>query len=43
MSSPGESDIKDDDLYNISLNFIIKAADLLHYYSPLLSFKDILA
>jgi hypothetical protein len=43
MLSPGESDIEDDDLYNILLNFIAKAVNLLHYYSPLLSFKDILA
>ena len=43
MSSSGESDIEDDDLCDISLNFIAKSADLSHYYSPLLSFEDILA
>lgn len=43
MSSPGESDIEDDDLCDISLNFIAKAANLSYYYSPLLSFEDILA
>jgi hypothetical protein len=43
MSSPGESDIEDDDLYDISPNFITKAADLSYHHSPLLSFEDILA
>jgi hypothetical protein len=43
MSSPGESDIEDDDLCDISPNFIAKAADLSHHHSPLLSFEDILA
>jgi len=42
MSSPGESDIEDDDLCDISPNFIAKAADLSHHHSPLLSFEDIL-
>jgi hypothetical protein len=39
MSSPGESDIEDDDLCDISPNFIAKAADLSHHHSPLLSFE----
>ena len=43
MSSPGESDIDDDDLCDMSLNFIAKAVDLSHHHSPLLSFEDILA
>jgi hypothetical protein len=43
MSSLGESDIDDDDLCDVSPNFIARAVDLLHYYSPLLSFEDILA
>jgi hypothetical protein len=43
MSSPGESDIEDDDLCDISPNFIAKAVDLSHHHSPLLSFEDILA
>jgi hypothetical protein len=43
MFSPGESDIEDDNLYNILFNFIAKAADLSLYYSPLLSFKGVLA
>jgi hypothetical protein len=43
MLNLGESDIEDDNLYDISLNFIAKAANLSHYYSLLLSFKDILA
>jgi hypothetical protein len=42
MSSPGESDI-DDDLCDISPNFIAEAADLSHHHSPLLSFEDIFA
>jgi hypothetical protein len=42
MSSLGESDIKDEDLYDISPNFIAKAIDLLYYHSLLLSFEDIL-
>jgi hypothetical protein len=43
MLSPGESDIKNDDLCDILPNFIIEAADLLHHYSPLLIFEDIFA
>ena len=43
MSSPGESDIEDDDLCDISPNFIAEAADLSYHHSPLLSFEDILA
>jgi hypothetical protein len=43
MLSPGESNIKDDDLCNILLNFIAKAANLLYYHNLLLSFKNILA
>jgi hypothetical protein len=43
MSSPGESDIDDDDLCDISPNFIAEAADLSYHRSPLLSFEDILA
>ena len=43
MSSSGESDIEDNDLCDISPNFIAKAADLSHHHSPLLSFEDILA
>jgi hypothetical protein len=43
MSSPGESNIEDDDLCDISPNFIAEAADLSHHHSPLLSFEDILA
>ena len=42
MLSPGESDIEDDDLCDMSLNFIAKAVDLSHHHSPLLSFEDIL-
>ncbi|PMD52991.1 uncharacterized protein K444DRAFT_635907 [Hyaloscypha bicolor E] len=41
--SPGESDIEDVDLCDISPNFIAEAADLSHHHSPLLSFEDILA
>jgi len=33
MSSPGESDIDDDDFCDISANFIAKAAELSHYQS----------
>jgi hypothetical protein len=40
--SLGESNIEDDDLCDILPNFIAKAADLLHYHSPLLNFEDIL-
>jgi hypothetical protein len=43
ISNPGESDINDDDLCDISPNFIAKAADLSHYCSPLLSFEDVFA
>jgi hypothetical protein len=43
MSSSGESDIEDDDLCDISPNFIAEAADLSHHHTPLLSFEDILA
>lgn len=43
MSSPGESDIEDDDLCDISLNFITEVADLSHHHSPPLSFEDMLA
>lgn len=43
MSSPGESDIDDDDLCDISRNFIADAADLSHHRSPLPSFEDVLA
>jgi hypothetical protein len=43
MSSPGESDIDDDDFYDISANFIAEAADLSHYHSLLPSFEDVLA
>jgi hypothetical protein len=43
MSSPGESNIEDDDLCDILPNFITEAVDLLYYRSPLLSFEDILA
>ncbi|PVH68981.1 hypothetical protein DL98DRAFT_599056 [Cadophora sp. DSE1049] len=43
ISSPGESDIDDDDLCDVSPNFIAEAADLSHHHSPLLSFEDILA
>jgi hypothetical protein len=42
MSSPGENDIEDNDLCDISPDFITEAADLSHYHSPLLSFEDIL-
>ena len=42
MSSPGESDI-DDDLCDISPNFIAKAVDLSYHHSLLLSFEDIFA
>jgi len=44
MSSPGESESdSDDDLCDISPNFIAEAADLSHHHSPLLSFEDIFA
>ena len=43
MSSSGESDIEDNDLCDISPNFIVEAADLSHHHSPLLSFEDIFA
>jgi hypothetical protein len=43
MLSLGKSNIKDNNLCDISPNFIVKAADLLYYYSLLLSFEDILA
>jgi hypothetical protein len=43
MLSLGKSDIKDNNLCNILLNFVAKAIDLLHYHSPLLSFEDIRA
>jgi hypothetical protein len=36
MSSPGESDIEDDDLCDISPNFIAEAADLSQHHNPLL-------
>ncbi len=39
--SLGESNINNNNFYDISPNFITKAIDLLYYYS-LLSFKDIL-
>lgn len=38
-----QSDIEENDLCDISPNFIAKAADLSHHHSPLLSFEDILA
>jgi hypothetical protein len=31
ISRPGESDIDNDDLCDVLLNFIAKVADLLHY------------
>jgi hypothetical protein len=37
------SDIEGDGLCDISPNFIVKAANLLYYHSPLLRFEDILA
>jgi hypothetical protein len=43
ISSPGKSDTNDDNLYNISSNFITKAVDLLYYCKLLPDFKDILA
>jgi len=43
MLSPGESDIDDDDLCDISSNFIAEAADLSHHRSPLPSLEDVLA
>jgi hypothetical protein len=41
ISNPSESDIDDDDLYDISPNFIAEAADLSHHRSSLLSFEDV--
>ena len=43
MSSPGESDIDDDNFCDISANFIAEAADLSNYHSMLPSFEDVLA
>jgi hypothetical protein len=43
MSSPGESDIDDDDLCDIPSNLIVEAAALSHHRSPPQTFEDILA
>lgn len=44
MSSPGESEIDDDDdICDILSNLITEAAALSHHRSPLQSFKDIFA
>jgi hypothetical protein len=43
ISNPGENNTDDNNLYNISSNFIVKTANLLYYCNPLPSFEDILA
>jgi hypothetical protein len=43
MSTPDESHINDDNLCDISPNFIAEAADLSHHRSPLPCFEDLLA
>jgi hypothetical protein len=40
--SLSKNNIKNNNLYNILFNFIIKIIDLLYYYNLLLNFKNIL-